>query len=39
MKKNLAIEDGQIINKVTGEVLEIEGIEVEIKPGIFEIKF
>ncbi|WFD09758.1 host-nuclease inhibitor Gam family protein [Tepidibacter hydrothermalis] len=39
LKKNLAIADGQIINKTTGEVLDIEGLGVEVKSGKFEIKF
>ncbi|WP_084601921.1 host-nuclease inhibitor Gam family protein [Tepidibacter thalassicus] len=39
LKKNLTIADGKIINKVTGEVLEIEGLDVEVKPGKFEVKF
>ncbi|WP_187296368.1 hypothetical protein [Tepidibacter mesophilus] len=39
LKKNLVIDDVNIINKITGEVLEVEGLEVEIKPGKFEIKF
>ncbi len=39
MKKNLIIDNGQIIDKSTGEVLKIEGLEVEVKQGSFEIKF
>jgi c-di-AMP phosphodiesterase-like protein len=39
MKKNLIIDDGKIVDKSTGEVLEIEGLDIEIKPGEFEIKF
>ncbi|CAH2212982.1 host-nuclease inhibitor Gam family protein [Tepidibacter aestuarii] len=39
LKKNLFINEGCIINKTTGEVLEVEGLYVDIKPGKFEIKF
>lgn len=39
LKKNLIIDDGKIVDKSTGEVLEIEGLDIEIKPGEFEIKF
>ena len=39
LKKNLVIDNGNIINKITGEVLEVEGLEVEVKSGKFEIKF
>ncbi|WFD08732.1 host-nuclease inhibitor Gam family protein [Tepidibacter hydrothermalis] len=39
LKKNLVIDNGNIINKITGEVLEVEGLEVEVKAGKFEIKF
>lgn len=39
LKKNLIIDNGNIINKITGEVLEVEGLQVEVKPGKFEIKF
>ncbi len=39
LKKNLIIDNNNIINKITGEVIEVEGLNVEIKPGKFEIKF
>ncbi len=39
LKKNLTIDDGKIIDTLTGEVLEMEGLEVEVKQGTFEIKF
>lgn len=39
LKKNLVIDNGTIINKATGEILEVEGLEIEIKPGAFDIKF
>ncbi|WFD11995.1 host-nuclease inhibitor Gam family protein [Tepidibacter hydrothermalis] len=38
-KKNLTIDNGNIIDKSTGEVLELEGLTLEVKPGKFEIKF
>lgn len=37
-KKNLAIEGDTIINKETGEVVEIEGLEIEVKPSEFKVE-
>ena len=39
LKKNLIIDNENIIDKVTGEVLEVDGLDIEIKLGKFEIKF
>ncbi|WP_187296403.1 host-nuclease inhibitor Gam family protein [Tepidibacter mesophilus] len=39
LKKKLVIDNGNIINKITGEVLKVKGLEVEVKPGKFEVKF
>lgn len=38
-KKDLKIIDDKIVNTQTGEILECEGLTIEIKPGKFEIKF
>jgi len=38
-KKDLKIVDDKIVNIKTGEVLEVEGLCIEVKPGKFEIKF
>lgn len=39
LKKHLEIIDGNILNKETGEVLEIEGLEIETKPEELQIKY
>lgn len=41
LKKNLIIDTkkGNIIYKETGEVLDIEGLSIEVKPGEFKIEF
>ena len=38
LKKTLAIVDGDIVNKETGEVIEIEGLSIEDIEGQFYIK-
>lgn len=37
-KKELDIVDGKIINKTTGEIVEIEGLEIEEVPEVVEVK-
>lgn len=38
MKEDLEIKDNQIINKTTGEILDIEGLTVEETNETLEIK-
>ncbi|MEW9124868.1 MAG: host-nuclease inhibitor Gam family protein [Thermotaleaceae bacterium] len=37
-KNNLIISDGNIINKNTGEIVEIDGLSIEEKPEDFKVK-
>lgn len=37
-KKNLEIKGNTIVNKTTGEIVDIEGLEIEIKPEEFKVE-